>query len=132
MKTASPLQGNGASQREELDDLFQSLVETELANSISWMIGLRWIAGAGVLFGALLVGPLMKLGMPTGAYTLIGLGVLVYNLAFYLINRRFHCNGDAQPACRWLAVVQIGLDWLAMVPLIHFTGGIESPVSSTL
>ena len=30
-------------------------------------------------------------------------------------------------AYQWLARLQIGVDWLAMATLVHFTGGIESP-----
>jgi len=109
----------------------QSLAEEELASSNDWFIRLRWIAGVGVIVAALLDGPVLKLGLPVAQLLWIGAGILLYNLAFFLITRQVKNipDGRAQNlAYRRLALTQMTIDWLALGLLLHFSGGVESPV----
>ena len=105
----------------------RTLVEAELVSSVAWLIHLRWIAGAGVLLATWLVGTVFNLGVPAGPLFTIGSGILIYNLVFYLTERRLtHASAPAE-AYDQLAKWQVSLDWLAMTLLIHCSGGIESP-----
>lgn len=106
----------------------RSLVEAELVSSVAWLIRLRWFAGAGVLLATLLVWRLSPLAIPEGPLFAIGLGILAYNLIFYLQERRLSRSSAPAAAFDQLAKWQVGLDWLAMILLVHFSGGIESPV----
>ncbi|HLE16363.1 MAG TPA: GAF domain-containing sensor histidine kinase [Anaerolineales bacterium] len=106
----------------------RSLVEAELASSVAWLIRLRWAAGVSVIVATWLVEAVFRLDAAARPLYAIGGAILVYNLAFYLLERRL--AGTKSPAADYqrLAMWQVGLDWLAMILLIHFTGGIESPV----
>jgi signal transduction histidine kinase len=106
----------------------RTLVEAELVSSVAWLIRLRWIAGVGVILATWLVGVLFNLQTADAALYVIGAAILVYNLVFYLIERRLTRNTAPATAFESLAKWQVGLDWVAMALLIHFSGGIESPV----
>jgi signal transduction histidine kinase len=104
------------------------LVEQELISSMAWFITIRWLAGLGVLAATWFVDVVLHLAFPVGALYLIGCVILTYNAIFYFILQRFQ---RAEPhnvlMFHRLIEIQIGLDWLAMTALIHFSGGIESP-----
>jgi signal transduction histidine kinase len=105
-----------------------TLAEQELVSSLSWLIALRWLGGAGVLLGAGLSSFVLDLPLPSISLYLLGLGILVYNALFWWVLRRLNVSSSRSNAVyQWLARVQIGFDWMAMAILIHFTGGIESP-----
>ncbi len=106
----------------------RTLVEAEMVSSIGWLIHLRWFAGAGVLLATWLVSTVFNLGIPAGPLFTIGSAILIYNLIFYLAERRLNNTSAPAEAYDRLAKWQVGLDWLAMALLIHFSGGIESPV----
>jgi signal transduction histidine kinase len=121
--------GNGpATPKTTLIGQERSLVEAELVSSVDWLIRLRWIAGGGVILATWLAGELFPLTFPATPLYAIGAGILAYNLAFYLIEKGL--SADTAPTSRYsrMAKWQVGLDWLAMALLIHFSGGIESPV----
>ena len=105
-----------------------SLAEQELVGSLSWLITLRWLAGVGVLLAAWFSTAVLGLDIPVISLYLLGVGLLAYNALFWWVLGRL----NAAPACpnvvyQWFARFQIGLDWLAMTLLIHFSGGVESP-----
>ena len=104
-----------------------SLVDAELPDSVNRLISLRWLAGLGVLATTLVVGPLFKVIAPTGHLLAVGVFILIYNLAFLLIDRRMRAKNSQPEAYQLLAVGQMVFDWVATILLIHFSGGIESP-----
>jgi signal transduction histidine kinase len=106
-----------------------SLVEAELVASVAWLVRIRWIAGAGVLLATWSVEAVLGLSLPELPLYALGSGILIYNLIFYLIERRLTSADATVQAYGQLAKWQVGSDWLAMILLIHFTGGIESPVA---
>lgn len=111
----------------------KSLVEAELKNSSNQLIRLRWFAGAGVFVITLLIEPLLGVDAPTRLLLGVGIFILVYNLAFFLLARYLnsikHIDGseDTYPS-QELAIGQVIFDWIATILLVHFSGGIESPV----
>ncbi len=96
----------------------------ELSRNVRLLIDLRWAAGSGILlctgFARLVVGVKLQ-AVPLVS---IGLGVLAYNLVLYLLSRRNLWAGSKNWRMVW---AQILLDWLAMIAVVHFTGGITSP-----
>jgi signal transduction histidine kinase len=106
----------------------RTLAEQELVSSLSWLIALRWVAGAGVLLGTLLARSILHLQIPAIPLYLLGLGVLAYNACFWWLLRRLGAEATTSNAAyQWFARFQIGVDWLAMALLVYLTGGIESP-----
>lgn len=105
-----------------------TLVEEELISSVAWFIRVRWIAGLGVLTAVWFASAVLGIRLPTLPLYLLGLGILAYNLVFYALLRRLQ---RAKPVVvtrfNALTSAQIGVDWLAMTALVHFTGGLESP-----
>lgn len=105
----------------------QNMFEAELAGSVAWLIRLRWVAGLGVLAATWIVGAIFKLGASEIALYAIGAGILIYNLIFFAWEKRLADSQAGSEAYQSLAKLQVGLDWLAMTLLIHYSGGIESP-----
>jgi len=104
------------------------LVEQELVSSVARFITIRWLAGLGVLAATWFVNAVLHLPLPVTPLYLIGVVILGYNAVFYFVLRRIL---RAQPRnivmFHRLTKLQIGLDWLAMTALVHFSGGVESP-----
>ena len=106
------------------DDFF----EQELVSSVARFITIRWLAGLGVLAAAWLVGAVLRLPLPLMPLSVVGVAILAYNAVFYAVLRRLErATTRDMSAFRRLTEVQIGLDWLAMTALVHFSGGAESP-----
>lgn len=124
---ASEAPKNAGNARESSSRGNRTLVEAELVSSVAWLIRLRWYAGAGVLLASWIVAQALSLRAPAGWLYAIGAGILLYNLAFLLAERRLARRPAAASSFRTMAVWQAVLDWLAMTLLIHFSGGIESP-----
>jgi signal transduction histidine kinase len=117
-------------------------------------IRLRWLAAFGVLAMTWAASTWLQIPLPTGPLYAIGVGMLVYNalLRLYLARRRLYpirarSSGyqyDALLRFYWTRLeqeafseavgfnrflkVQTGIDWLLMILLVHFSGGIESPL----
>jgi signal transduction histidine kinase len=104
-----------------------SLVDAALPDSGNQLIRLRWMAGAGVLAFTLAIGPLFHVTAPTASLLAVGVFILLYNLAFFLAERRLRQTTFQTYHDQNLVIMQIILDWIAVTLLIHFTGGIESP-----
>lgn len=106
-----------------------TLIEEELVDSLSWLIALRWLAGIGVLLGTGFSAGVFDLNIPTTPLYLLGLGLLAYNAFLWrgLGWLNAHRADRTIAYYQWFARFQIGLDWVGMALLIHFSGGIESP-----
>ncbi len=90
---------------------------------------MRWIAGGGVLAATFIANTALQLEVPELPLYLTGLIILAYNGVLWAWLNRLHLRPDPQEGdYRRLAHVQVGLDWFAMTALIHFSGGIESPI----
>lgn len=120
---------NAQSHLEQPSHLGSVLTERQLGVSQGWLIRLRWIAGAGVLFATWIAGGVLKFGLRVGPLTAIGIAILAYNTLFHWRWRQLYATPN-RPITRTCHMerVQILADWIAMTLLIHFTGGIESPV----
>jgi signal transduction histidine kinase len=104
-----------------------SFAEAELPDNVNRLIRFRWLAGLGVLVAALSLAPIFRVVAPTGRLLAVGVFILFYNLAFYLISRSLRRDVSATAMYRSLAIGNIVFDWIAMILLVHYSGGIESP-----
>lgn len=109
------------------DGRVQIPIEGELQERLAWFIRLRWLAAAGIFLGALAARWYVPGEVALSPVYLIGLAVLGYNVAFSWFLSR--ADRRARPPGRNFTYVQIGLDWLALVFVVHFTGGVRSPVT---
>ncbi|MDH4135555.1 MAG: DUF484 family protein [Anaerolineae bacterium] len=129
-------------------------VEEELVGRVAWQIQLRWFAAIGVLVATWVASSILNIQLPLRPLYTIGLSILFYNALFqlylerrfsyprrakssgYIYNAlfRFHLKRLEREATATAAIfdrfakVQTGLDWLAMILLVHFSGGVESPL----
>lgn len=104
-------------------------VEDELVRRVAWQIHLRWLAAAGVLILGWFATSLLNIPLPRWALYAVGLAILVYNGLFWIYLKRL----EKEPVNEALvfgrfAKVQTSLDWLAMILLVHLSGGVESPL----
>jgi len=128
-------------------------VEEELVERVAWQIQLRWFAAIGVLVATWAANSILKIQLPPWPLYALGLFILLYNFLFRLYLTRLSYPGQlkssgyiysallrfyaerlekesiAQAATfDRFAKVQTALDWLAMILLVHFSGGMESPL----
>jgi signal transduction histidine kinase len=97
----------------------------ELCQNTRLLIKLRWVAGGSILVGTVFAGFVIDIDLKIFPLLIIGLFVLGYNALLRLFVAR-----DGEETLQRLqqaAWGQIILDWLAMIALLHFTGGITSP-----
>ena len=112
--TAPPTDGRGL--RPTLEELCQN---TRL------LINLRWVAGASILLGTLFARFILDIDLKSLPLLIIGLSVLGYNALLLVFIR--DAEDENLRRVYQAAWGQIILDWLAMIALVHFTGGITSP-----
>jgi len=102
----------------------------ELLARLKWFVKLRWLfllGLAGVLFSA---AQFFHLQLDWPPILIIAGIVLLYNTGFYFYHRQVREKKGKDAAFRGLrleANLQIGFDLLALVFLVHYTGGIENP-----
>ncbi len=99
----------------------------EWLNSLWWLIRLRWLAGVSVLVATWGAG-LWGLNLAAGPLYAIGVGILGYNVFFSRQLTRCCRSSISTPRAQVSARLQITADWVAMTLLIHFSGGVESPL----
>ncbi len=108
---------------------FRLPVEEELIDRVSWFIRLRWYAAPGVVFITWVVGSFLGLAIRQAELFAVGSAIAGYNLILYLRLKALRKDPSAgiQQFSRF-AGVQFFVDWLALTLLVHYSGGIESPV----
>lgn len=96
----------------------------ELCQNTRLLIQLRWAAGFSILLATLFARYGLGIDLRTLPLLLIGILVLAYNSALFFV-----CQADDISLSRIQRIAwgQVILDWLAMIALVHFTGGITSP-----
>ncbi len=105
-----------------------ALVEEELISSVAWFIRFRWAAGVGVLAAVGFTTSVLRITLPAATLYALGFAILAYNAVFRVIlDRLLRAERRDIRQFDWFIIAQIGMDWLAMAALVHFTGGLESP-----
>ena len=104
-------------------------VEEELARRVAWQIQLRWSAALGVLAATWFASSILNIQLPLWPLYTVGLSILFYNALFLLYLKRLEREAISEAAVfDRFAKLQTSLDWLAMILLVHFSGGVESPL----
>ncbi|MFQ6066840.1 MAG: sensor histidine kinase [bacterium] len=118
----------GLNERERVPDVIP--LEKELISRIEWFIKLRWLAGGGVTIASWTMHSLLYMPIPVVPLYCMGGLVLFYNVFFWIYAQRLRAAGlDSTPVFTRFANLQIVVDWLALIFIVHFSGGIESPVT---
>jgi signal transduction histidine kinase len=94
---------------------------------MDWFIKVRWLAAVGVMVFASAGRTMLQLKFSITPFLLIGVCIIVYNGAFFLLEHvsRFRDKwGDSS------VFLQVGLDILMLTVLMYFGGGIENPFIS--
>lgn len=102
-------------------------VEEGLKRHVSWLIRLRWIAVAGILIFVWFAKYLFLIPLPERELYLISSTIFLYNILFYFYLKRIERSNSAESFSRF-TTIQILADWLILPFVMHYTGGIESPV----
>lgn len=93
-----------------------------------WQIRLRWWVPPVIAAGAL-AGRAAGYRYDLLPILLIAAGILVYNTVLVLSVRRLAANLEREPRRdRRVAIIEVSLDYAAMLLLIGFTGGAASPL----
>ena len=108
---------------------FRLPVEEELIERVSWLIRLRWFAALGVVATTLVVGTFLRLPIRQLELLLIGAIIAAYNAAFHQRQKVLSRNPSSGiKQFSDFASLQFFVDWLGLIFLVHYSGGIESPV----
>jgi len=108
---------------------FRLPVEEELIERVSWLIRLRWLASGGVIATTIIVAYLLQLPIEQAKLIFIGLLIGAYNFFFYQRHKVLKSDPKARiNQFSDFASWQFFVDWLALISLVHYSGGIESPV----
>jgi len=86
-----------------------------------WFITLRWIVVAGICVVSLFARFILKIDLPLTAILIISLFILFFNCCC-VYYKKYVKSYD------FFANIQISVDWIALIFLVHYTGGIESPI----
>lgn len=108
----------------------RALVEEELIERVFWFITLRWITVAGICTTSLIACFILNIGLPLIPILIIAACILLFNFVCITYHHYIKCISYSQyiKSHQRFANLQIFTDWIALVLLVHYTGGIESPV----
>jgi signal transduction histidine kinase len=81
-----------------------------------------------VVVGVWVVRRTLLPGLEAAGLYAMGALIVAANAVFWAWQRRLRGGGAARSDYQRLTHVQLGFDWVAMVVLIHLTGGVESPL----
>ncbi len=97
------------------------LLEKEMEKRVRWFIRLRWLAVLGIFSLSWIPAKVFGISLPLLQISVIGLMVLVLNIFYFFL------KGPVLTK-EWFGHLQVGGDWLCLIAIVHYTGGIESPV----
>lgn len=103
-------------------------LEKELIYRIKWLINLRWLASATTVLIVLVARYILKIPLPLVPLLITGGVVGLYNIIFIWYAQHLRTLKEDVHTFHSFANFQIGIDWIALIFLIHYTGGIESPL----
>jgi len=126
LETGTTASGEG---RDPVPPSEEALSTADLIRQVGWFIRLRWVAVLTMATGTL-VGRELRFPVPVLHLLLLALTIAVYNIILRAGWKRLAASDLSSPAFfRTFCTAQIVLDYLALTVTIHFTGGIESPVT---
>jgi len=99
----------------------KSSLEKELIESLSRFINLRWIIVVSICITSIFAGLVLKISLPLTPILFITFCILIFNVVCIYFQKNVK-------SYEGFANLQICVDWIALVLLVHYTGGTESPV----
>lgn len=104
-------------------------LEEELIRQIEWFIRRRWLVGGGAILAFWVMNFILDLPIRVLPLYAISGSVLAYNFFFQYYSQRLEGTTPYKlSSFSRFANFQIFADWLALTLVVHYTGGIESPV----
>jgi len=98
----------------------------EISVICAWLIRLRWVAVCGFSMLAIFIDRVALDLLPIRMIYMGSLIILTYNLVFFLF---FHYKKNpTRRTLTFMTHLQVFLDWLALLAIIHISGGIYSPM----
>jgi signal transduction histidine kinase len=115
--------------RRRLSVNIRTPLEAATLARFGWLIGMRWLFVLAIFAGAFVGGATLN-GFPAARIASAGMVVAGVNLLLQLIYLRLtrYDPRQRQPVITLLIQLQVMTDWLALLALIHWTGGIDSPL----
>lgn len=103
--------------------------EAALIQRVHYFIRFRWIAIIGIIVGTLFANKVIGIFFPLLPIFIITAVVAFYNLLFSLFARGLAQKGATSivPEARKFVLLQSIFDLIALIVLVHFTGGVENP-----
>jgi signal transduction histidine kinase len=100
-----------------------------LIERLFWLIKLRWIAVAGVIFTVFFASQIIDFSLPIFPLYAVAGTLGIYNLAFLLLLVRIKKKESPRlvSIAERIANLQISFDLICLSILIHYSGGIENP-----
>lgn len=108
--------------------LRRRVIREELLYRALWFVSLRWWVPPGI---AVLAAAARLAGLETPLLPILAVAAFIgaYNTVFHLLRRRIEAAPDERMSGLYaFTACQMSLDYLAMFLLIHFTGGVASPL----
>ena len=99
----------------------KSSLEKELVESLSRFINLRWIIVIGIFVTSKFAKFGLEIDLPLIPIFIITFCIFMFNFVCIYLQKQVKSYGS-------FANLQISVDWIALVFIVHYTGGIESPV----
>jgi signal transduction histidine kinase len=96
-------------------------LEKELIESLSRFVSLRWIIVIGIFVTANFAKFALEIDLPIVPIFIVTFCILIFNIACLCFQK--HVKSYER-----FANLQISVDWIALIFLVHYTGGTESPV----
>ncbi len=107
----------------------RSALEKELLGRVAWLVRLRWMLAVLVFVITAVAATWFGIELHWVEIFAVGAAILAYNIVLaYRLGKLRRDPSVGIKTFRRFAGVQIVLDWLALIILIYFTGGIESPL----
>lgn len=110
---------------------------TGLVERLFWLVKLRWVAVAGVLLTILSASQVFQFPLPFFPLYTLAFFLVICNLVYIILLKRFasvcrrfdsaDTDKESFGIINGIANIQISLDLLILIALIHFSGGIENP-----
>ncbi|GAX59843.1 integral membrane sensor signal transduction histidine kinase [Candidatus Scalindua japonica] len=99
----------------------KSSQEKELVESLSRFINLRWIMAVMICITSVFARFILNIKLPLTSILTITFCIMMFTFVCFYFQKQVK-------SYERFANIQISVDWIALISLVHFTGGIESPV----
>ncbi len=96
-------------------------LEKELIESLARFINLRWIMVIGIFITSNFAKFSLGIDLPIVPIFIVTFCILIFNIVCFYYQK--HVKSYER-----FANLQISVDWIALIFLVHYTGGTESPV----